>query len=402
MFHNGSIFAVNVVNTIGKSSSESEIASHLFGEVNALTNNNSFSFVANAFYASRVLGANYTIGSRYEYKQLEQTFNDNKVKPYSYNEFLNFGISWLKNDMTFTPALGLNIISQSDGYITRTKGLPYLRLYVDWWGKGRLKGLSTQLTLLSRSQAPTLSLTTDAYNYRDYHYITTGNPQLKNFWENSAKLTVAYFSPNRNHHIVFIAQTNYTCNAIASILSYNKNVAVLRPENINPTLNSRLDLYGAWYPFSWLEISPYLEYYNFHYRTSYPVHSSYFRFGGNISGTWKHFAVVLNANSCTKEFDGDIISIGSMQFAATVQYKYNNWSFGAKYNFSGHNDLIYGRISDFKLNEFKDWKPLHYMVRLTATYSFSIGRSRNHSLKYINDSSEDNGLNQYNTPKNPK
>jgi hypothetical protein len=91
-----------------------------------------------------------------------------------------------------------------------------------------------------------------------------------------------------------------------------------------------------------------------------------------------------------------------MQYAATLQYKYNNWSFGAKYNFSGHNNHTYGEIADFKLSELKDWAPLHYMVRLTATYSFSIGRSRNHSQKFINDSSEDNGLNQYNTPKSPK
>lgn len=402
MFHNGSIFALNVVNTIGKSHSESEIDSHMFGAVNSLTNNNSYSLVANAFYASRALGGNYTVGSRYEYKQLEQTFNDNKVKPYSHNEFLNFGMSWMKNGMTFTPALGLNIIAQSDGYVTRTKGLPYLRLYADWWGKDKLKGFTTQLTLLSRSQAPALSLTTAAYNYMDYRYIAIGNPQLKNYWENSAKLTLAYFFPNRNDQIVFVAQTNYTHNSIASILSYNNNKAVIQPENLNHTLNSRLDLYGSWYPFSWLEISPYLEYYNFHYKTSYPVNSSYFRYGGNISATWKHFAIVLNANSRTKEFDGDIISKGSMQFAATVQYKYNNWSFGAKYNFSGHNDITYGGIENFKLSELKDWKPLHYMVRLTATYSFSVGKSRNHSQKYINDSSEDNGLNQYNTPKNPK
>lgn len=402
ILRNGSVFAMNVVNTLGKSHSESEINSHLFGMVNSLTHNNSYSLIANTFYASRALGGNYTVGSRYEYKQIEQTFNGSSVKPYSHNEFLNIGMSWLKNGITFTPALGLNIISQSDGYEPYTKALPYLRIYTDWWGKGSLKGLSIQLTLLSRSQVPALGLTTDSYNYRDYHYITTGNPQLKNCWENSAKLSIAYFLPKRKDQIVFVAQTNYTRDAIASILSFENDYAVLRPENLSRTLNNRLDLYGSWYPFSWLEISPYLEYYNYNYRTSVPVHSSYLRYGGNISATWKHFAVVLNANSCTKDFDGDIITKGSMQYAATVQYKYNNWSFGAKYNFSGYNNRMYGQIDDFKLCEIKDWKPLYYLVRLTATYSFSIGRSRNHSQKYINDSSEDSGLNQYNTPSGPK
>jgi hypothetical protein len=402
ILRNGSVFAINVVNTLGKSHSESEIDSHLFGNVNSLTRNNSYSFVANTFYASRALGGNYTVGSRYEYKQLEQTFNGSSVKPYSHNEFLNLGMSWMRNGITFTPALGLNILSQSDGYESINKILPYLRIYTDWWGKGSLKGLSTQLTLLSRSQAPSLGLTTDSYSYQDYHYFTTGNPQLKNYWENSAKLTIGYFFPKRKDQIVFVAQTNYTHDAIASVLSFENGYAILRPENINHTLNSRLDLYGSWYPFSWLEISPYLEFYNYQYKTSVPFHSSYLRYGGNISATWKHFAIVLNANSATKDFDGDIITKGSMQYAATLQYKYNNWSFGAKYNFSGHNNHTYGEIADFKLSELKDWKPLHYMVRLTATYSFSIGRSRNHSQKFINDSSEDNGLNQYNTPKSPK
>lgn len=401
-FKNNSLFAINIVNTLGRSDSESAINSPVLGSVKSLTNNRSYSFVTNAFYASRALGGNYTIGSRYEYKQLIQDFSNTHIMPASHNEFLNAGISWSKNGMSLVPAVGLNLLSQSNGYTSRFWALPYFRVYADWWGSGFFKGVSVQMTLLSRSQAPTISLLSEAYSFKDYHFITMGNPDLKKFCDNSAKISFVYFVPNRKDQIVFTAQTAYIDGAIGSTLKKSGENIILLPVNLNHTFNSRFDLYGSWYPLSWLEISPYLEYYIYRYQASCPVKATYFRYGGNIAASFDNFALVLNANSRTMEYDGDLISKGSMQFAATVQYKIRNWSLGVKYNFSGHNNCTYAVTEGFRFIENLDWKPLHYLFRLTATYSFSIGRSRPHSQKFINESGDDSGLNKYNKPTAPK
>lgn len=393
---NNSVFAINVVNTLGKSHSESEIESPIYGTVNSLTKSNSYSFVANAFFASRALGGNYSVGSRYEYKQLNQDYTGGHTKPFSHNEFLNAGISWYKNGMTLAPVVALSIQSQFDGFSKSFSALPYFRLYADWWGKNKLQGLSVQLTLWSRKKTPSLSLLTDSYTYKDYHYIAKGNPDLKNFWDNTANISIVYFAPGRRDKIIFRALTNYTPKAIGSTLECNDGEAILRPVNLRRSFNTSFDLNGSWYPFSWLEISPYLEYYIFNYEASTPVKTTYFRYGGSVAVSFGNFEASLHANSPTKDFDGDLITRGSMQCAAVLQYKVRNWSFGAKYNFHGY-DRTYAEIENFKLNEYSDWKPMHYLVRLSVTYSFSIGRSRNHGQKILNESSDDSGLNKYNT-----
>ena len=82
-----------------------------------------------------------------------------------------------------------------------------------------------------------------------------------------------------------------------------------------------------------------------------------------------------------------------------LQYKIGNWSVGAKYNYSGHNNYTVSNLPILRYNENKDWKPLQHMARLTATYTFSVGKSRRHDGKILIESSKDNtGLGKFNTP----
>lgn len=187
VFKNNSIFAINMVNTLGKSYSESALWSTEISPENANervyshSDNDTYSFITNAYYASRVLGGRYSFGSRYEYKQLEQHYANGAYKPYSHDEFASASISWLKNGMTLYPAIGLNIMKQADNINSYTSVLPYMRLYTDWWAKGSLKGLSLQLTMSKVNKAPSLSLLTGSPTYIDYNFYSTGNPNLKNY-----------------------------------------------------------------------------------------------------------------------------------------------------------------------------------------------------------------------------
>ena len=88
----------------------------------------------------------------------------------------------------------------------------------------------------------------------------------------------------------------------------------------------------------------------------------------------------------TKVYDGDLLSRGSLQYAGTIQYKIGNWSVGAKYNYSGHNNYTVSNLPILRYNENKDWKPLQHMARLTATYTFSVGKSRKHDGKILIES----------------
>ena len=150
----------------------------------------------------------------------------------------------------------------------------------------------------------------------------------------------------------------------------------------------------------WLELSPYVEYYISRLETpSQNINFDYWRIGDNITASFENLSLIFNVNSPTKVYDGDLLSRGSLQYAGTIQYKIGNWSVGAKYNYSGHNNYTVSNSPILRYNENKDWKPLQHMARLTATYTFSVGKSRRHDGKILIESSKDNtGLGKFNTP----
>ncbi len=405
---NGGLFAIDVVNTFGKSNSESYLGasqSEISTEnsVGSYADNDSYSMIATSYFVSKGLGGQYSFASRYEYKQLRQHYIDNVYKPYSHDEFFNAGISWNKNNFTFNPTVGLTVLKQVDAANSYTSVLPYFRLYSGWWAQGKLKGLILQLTLAKFDQAPTLSTLTNTPSYIDFHFYSQGNPELRNYSKYSANFTASYYIPDSRNQVSFKARVNYSDNPIASTIDNSGEVPVLMPKNINYELNNFLMMYASWYPFSWLELVPYVELNAF--KNSTPTHKTnicYMRYGGGITFHYKDWELSLAANSPTKRFDGDLYLYGSPQYAVIAQYKYRNWSFGAKYNYSGHNDMTRSNSPAFKYQIVEDSKQWRETVCLTATYSFSIGRSRQHSNPILYESSNDNGLNQYNSPQGPK
>lgn len=408
----GRLFAINVVNTLGNSYSDSEqsmlsdntLNNDYDYSIRSRVDNDSYSFITNAFYATPLWGGSLSVGSRYEYKQLYQTSFESKYKPYSHNEFLNAGGSWRWNTISFVPAVGVNILKQVSSNVSQTSILPYIRLYSDWWGQGKMKGATVQLTLTMRNISPALNEITESETSIDPWFISVGNPQLKDYWITSGKLSFAYFSPNNKNQIVFMVQPSYAHNKMATTIVKSTDKIYLQPLNIGEDFECRFDLYGSWYPFKWLEISPYVEYYISRFDTpSQRINFDYLRFGGNVTASFNNLSLIFNINSPTKEYDGDLLSRGSLQYAGTVLYKFGNWSVGAKYNYSGHNNYTVADLPIFRYYENKDWKPLHHMVRLTATYTFSIGKSRRHDGKILNESSKNNtGLGKFNTPQMSK
>ena len=400
---NGSVLAVNVVNTIGRGLSQSVVSSPDAITVGSRTDNRSYSLVANAFYSSKALGWNYVFGSKYEYQSLSQEYSDTRDRRYSHREFLSLGLSRTFGDWNIVPSVGLNVLARSECSEAKTYVLPYLRMYADWWPEGSLRGFSTQLTLLSRHSAPSLGMLTDSYIYKDYHFLAVGNPDLRNYMENSAKLAVCYFVPGKRDQITLMGQTVYMKDPIASTLAVADGIAYLQPSNLHNSFRHRIDLNVAWYPWRWIEVSPYVEYYIHRYDASSHVRESYLRYGGTVTATAGQFTFILAANSPTRDFDGDLTIDGSAQYAAIVQYKHGDWSVGAEYHYSGHNNRSYGDAGRFNMIEESDWRPLQTMVHLTATYSFSVGRARRHGSRMLNETGElDNGLNIYNTPVKPK
>ncbi len=407
-FKQGRMFEINIVNTLGDSYSRSvqtmksgNIDNNRYDyEVMSDLDNDSYSLVAHACFMSPLWGGSVGVGSRYEYRTLNQISFGHRYKPYSHNDFIYAGGIWRIKSISLVPSVGLSIIRQVSTVASSTSVLPYFRIYSDWWGKESLKGVSVQLTLSTRHRSSALSDITESVTYIDPWYVATGNPALKSYWTPTAKLALCYFSPDGKNRVTLVVRPQYAHNKIGYSITDADDKVYIRPKNIANYFECNSYFNCAWWPVKWLELAPYLEYYTSRFDTpSQKVRFNYLRWGTSITTVLNRLELSVNINSPVKEYEGDLLTRGSFQWCAVAQYKIGNWSVGAMYNYSGHNNYKSVILPSFSYSDNEDWRPLYNLFRLTASYTFSIGRSRKHADKTLNESSSDNtGLGRFNTP----
>ena len=354
-------------------------------------------------YTSSFLGGRFQIGSKYQYTRLSQKSASERYTPYQHNEFLSTGIYWTTNGFVIFPGIGLSVNNHSNGTSSNTTASPFAQIYTGWYGSGKLQGLNANLTLAVMADQPSLSRLTESYTYIDRWMVATGNPELQRYWHTRAQLEIAYYNPNGRDKICIMISPQYNHNRSFQTIYNGNGMIMLYPHPIRNDFRNEIDLTGSWYPFKWLEISPYVELSFWRFDTpNQHVRESYLRAGGSIALSFNKWEMVLAANSPTRNYAGDIKSRSSAQYAAIVQYKHRGWSFGAEYHYFGVNEFSKIDTGTFRYLDRTDWKPLRYLCQLTATYSFSVGRARRHAGKMLNASSSESGLNSWQKPRDPK
>ena len=408
MWNEGKLLALNVVNSFGKSDSKSNIWMN-GGDIElnydefARIRNNTYSLIGNIAYSSPLWGGNFSMGNRYEYKRLTQMYADDKYVPHSHFNNLYLGMGWSVGNCYIMPTMGYLIYNQQSMSNEITSHRPFVQFYSDWWPQGALRGFSTQVTWYLNFYTPSLGELTNSATYLDRNFVSIGNPTLKDHWQTSGKIVLGYFKPGSRNNIKLLFLPSYRPGVfVPTILSAN-DITYLQPQNINDYFKLRTYLNAVWCPFSWLEVSPYLEHYAYRYDTpSNRVRENYFRFGGQVTISHKGFAVSGAYNSPTKDYDGDLFYRGSTQWNVTAQYKYKTWAFGARYSYSGVNDFTFGHSKSFSYKENKVWKPMRNLFRIDVSYSFAIGKARRHANKTLNNSAKENGLTKFNQAQGPK
>lgn len=411
LMEKGRMFAINVVNALGESQSkstyitESEDAGNAANSYDYQTEveNNTYSFITNAMFVSPLWGGSFSTAARYEYQQLYQQSAISEYTPSSHDEFVYAGGSWKWGQGWIVPTIGVSLLQQAAASITHTSVLPYFRLYTDWWGEDSFKGASVQLTLVANQRNPALGDLTESKTYLDPWTVSIGNPALEEYWVNNAKLALCYFAPDGKNMVNLVMRPQYAYNRIAKTIVLGESQVYFQPKNIGGEFACQFLLQGTWSPLKWLSFSPYWEYYISHFQTpSQQVRFNYMRIGSGVTFSQNNMSLLLAINSPTKEYDGDLLVRGSLQYAAIFQYKWKNWSWGAMYNYSGYNEYTIAELPEFKYYKNKDWRPLHHLTRITATYNFSVGRARRHDNKLINESSNNTGLREFDKPQKPQ
>ncbi|MGM9846888.1 MAG: hypothetical protein ACI31F_02945 [Muribaculaceae bacterium] len=412
LFSKTRFLMLNIVNTFGDASSfSSQNMTHLDDspseqdyDIYSSLNNNNYSFIGNALFVSRIFGARFSLTTFYKYRRMKQEYEGGFITPKSHNMHTYMSLCWfLDNSITIYPTVGVTYNSTDNATMTKSDVFPYFRFYADWWGKNKLKGTSIQLTAGIIQQSPSLGALANGYSYIDKNFVSIGNSELKNYWTMHGKLAFLYFVPNSTNNIQLVFVPEYSHNNPVSCIFEENDVFYLKPTAIKDFFKFDTFLRGVYAPAKWISIEPYIEHNYTRYNTpAENVSFSYWRFGGSIVLRHKSFTSVLSANSPTKIWDGDVLERGSTQLGAEVQYKFKSWSFGAKYNYSGHNNFKLASLEKFRYYNDIEYSDLHTLFRLSASYSFSVGKARRHDTKKLNNQDIDTGLGKYNQPEIPK
>lgn len=393
--------AFNLVNTYSYSTVDNQIEQDGIQSTSSFFSNHVESLIGNIAYELSLWGVKWSIGERSEYKKNRQHYLNDIYQSSSISNFAYLGLHKRFGRVTVYPTVGVNSIE------TKTEGnnihntIPYLRLYTDWWGKGKLEGGSVQMTTLVNTICPTSGQLLSSPTHLERQFVSIGNPQLKPYWNGSITLYLLYFGKNDNYINLSYAPS-YSRRPFATTLYMKDGMAYSQPQEISDVVKHQMSLTGSWHPFPWLELAPYLEYYHTSYSTlQQHVCLPYFRYGGGITFPLKSWNLGIYANSPTKEAEGDLIEHGSAQYAAKLLYKYKKWSFGMEWHYSGHNEYTSGKVKDFNYKKTTEWKPLHSLVLLTATCYLSKGKKSEHDDKSLNNTNEDYGLTKDNSPTRP-
>lgn len=408
MIGNKKSIALNVVNTYSRSYSNNNLwqtmsdpaYSAMDYDIDNNVNNHTYSLIANASYTQPLWGGNFSVGSYFEYRQLRQRYEGILYKNRLNREMIYAAISWFKNNMTLYPIIGLNIATENTATGNKTNLSPAARIYADWWGKGSLQGYTVQLSSMISLSPISSGQLTETPTYLDQRFLSIGNPNLQTYWGNLSSLRLGYFAPDGLNRLVMQYQYSYSHHPFSSVIFCDNEYAYVQPQQLNNIMLHVLSMNGAWRPIKSIEISPYIEYYHKHYNTpSQNVRWNYWRVGGSVAFYKGDWTVVASANSPNKNRRGDLLTRGSEQYSVEVQYKYRDWSFGARWNYFSHNEYTKGNADGFSYIEQKDWNPLHNLIRINVTWRFSKGKARKHAQKTLNNSSNDTGLVDDNTSK---
>lgn len=396
----------NVVNTFVRSRSDREMwesyqtlpeydfmgASHI--------KNHIYSFIGNAAYGRHMLGGTFNAAVKYSYSRLSQ---EGGGKTFVNGTFAYASMYWTSKMMTYYPIVGFNVYKQRTPAGSRTDKTPYLSFDASWWGKGSLEGFNARTSWMYTIYAPSMGDLTTTRTSLAPGFTATGNASLKPFWKIQGELVLGYFKPKGEDQIVLGYYYNFYHKPFMSTLTLDGGEAVLQQRNVGSQFRNVFNLSWRWKPAKWLMLSSYMMYAFRNYTTpTQHVKERFYYMNGSVNLLFDPLTISLNANMPIKSCDGDVRKRGSAQYSIMAQYKWKDWSFGASWNYLGMNEYSMGRTTGFEYKERSDWRPLRTLFRLSATWSFSKGKARRHASRNLNNSFNDNGLNDYNKPQMPQ
>lgn len=328
---------------------------------------------------STIRSAAHTWGAQYYLSKIDQNADGVDYSPTVQTATAYGGYMFKGDNMSFGPSLGGTFTHTSSQGIKDTDIVPYMRLiYNIWTDDGKAQGLSGSASVaVTNAGTASGGLLTSAETFLDNRFISIGNPYLKSSWGIFPRLRASYYKPDGKVSAELAYKANYTRRYNAPVIFEEDDKFYYTHAGLGHNWSHSVSLNARWKVLSWLSLSPYLEYSGTNFETpTQKVDFDYFRAGGSVSVTVKDFYFSLAANSPMKSVDGDIITHGSAQYAASAYWDYKNLSLGITYHYSNQQDYTTGRADGFQYLNKSNSRASMVMIR--ASIYLSKGKKHRH------------------------
>lgn len=405
-FDNGRTLALTAVNTLGRSSSDAIMSRNIappYDELNydvaSATRNSTYAFNTAAIYMMPLPNGQFSATARYNYIKLKQTSMGDIFRPASHNASAYAQYVWMKNGFQIIPMLGVNAVFDKTIAGNNTTVTPSAIFMSSWNApKGLLNGWSARLNYRLLTYTTLLGNMTDSYTYLDNGFISAGNPGLRPYRQHSGELAIEYMSPDGRNSFRIATAPGYARHPMAMVISDNGDLKMLRKENIRYSYSNNVAVMASWKVTPWLELSPYASYaYSRYAMYGRRVSYGQWRLGGGLVVSKDHLTVSGSFNPPVKSIDGDLFSRRSTQAVAAVRYKLKDWSIRCEYRYFFQDEYTIGRLPDFSYKTDRTRKADARYVGIILTYSFRRGKQIRHEDPILNESSNDNGLGNFNS-----
>ncbi len=321
-----------------------------------------------------------SVGAMYQYSRLTQLTPDNgRTAP-------SMSVGYVYGSMNFffgsrnviAPSVGLSVNSSQALGKRSTQVYPYLSVYAQMHGAGKLSPMSLLVSLTANQSTVGISELSSAGDNIDNRFIVTGNPYIKATWRTQGRVTLSYAPRSGRVYAEFTYQPQFNPRPFMPVIStVDGSTFYSFMGRCGDEWRHDVNMSVKWQATSWLTVSPFVEFHNIDYSTlSRSVDFSYWRAGGNLTFAYRGFQASLSANSRIKDRSGDYDSGRSAQYSVSIMWKRRTLSLGARLNHVerySYNEAVAG---DFGYYNRTHLASMSHLVTLTASWYFSRGKAR--------------------------
>lgn len=384
----GSYFDSKSDNQISQENSDNTFAYRYNNHLRNYSN----SIISELLYNKSFSNENISIGARYFYKQLQQTYNENARSIMEQQVcYIYSNLAGKLKNLDYTIGVGIEHSIQDNGEIKAKHYTVFKPSLSASYQIGHSS--SIRLNSLILSNVPDISQLTIHPVYLNYQYYSVGNPHLHPYYTFYNRLQYQLSLPT--FYMSAAIRHSYLRRPYMTLFESRDAEIVKTLEHFKHTSYTAADLSLQWLPFSFLKIQPFATVvYTSAIKpdgASLSEWSKYFSITASV--TYKEFSILGNVGSSMTDLLGDVTEKKKAYVFSELSYSKNNVYVALQYIHNPKPSAIYSNNSLMNFKEETIWNNFQNLFAINFRYNFTIGRKKSiNGLTKLNNQDNVSGL----------